>query len=248
MRLRNEKLRTGHLLMFVPLKDQRENFSIFIMVKDLAQFEAVLRVTEGFREIAETLKNDFTCRSYSIADIGKLRETVPNADESRLLRFEPEEFLSDTGQINKAMMRMILERLFQRARIIFPHVRTGGMATENNFFDRAEELDRIWQKIQSGGNVLLQAPRRYGKSSLLYHIATTPRECWCACYIDLQGGKSAEDFVLLILKSLCQQDQFKKCIPAHISKQEPWNCSEMVKGCHVQEGTNSNSEGLEGVW
>lgn len=229
MRLRNERLRTGHLLMFVSAQNQRENFSIFIMVKDLAQFEAVLTVTEGFRQIAESLKDGLICKTYSIADVGKLRETVPGIDEGRMLRFEPEEFLSDSGQMNEAIANAILERLIHRDSIIFPHVRTGGMATGANFFDRAEEMERIWQKIQSGENILLQAPRRYGKSSLLHHIAAAQREGWCACYVDVQGGKSPEDLIYLILKGVCQQDRFKECLPARLSRQEPWSCSEMAK-------------------
>ncbi len=229
MRLRNERLRTGHLLMFVSPEDQRENFSLFIMVEDLAQFEAVLKITDGFRQISESLEDSRIFKTYSIADVGKLHETVPEIDEGRMLRFEPEELLLASGQLNEAMARAILERLIQGDGIIFPRVRTGGMATGANFFDRAEELERMWQAIRSGKNILLQAPRRYGKSSLLHHIAAAPCEGWCACYVDLQGGKSPEDFIYLILKEVCQQHRFKECLPAHLSKQEPWSCSEIVK-------------------
>jgi hypothetical protein len=103
------------------------------------------------------------------------------------------------------------------------------MATGTNFYDRSEEVRRIWQAVQSGKNILLKAPRRYGKSSLLHHIAAAPPEGWCACYVDLQGGKSPDDFIYLILKGVCQQDRFKECLPEHLATQEPWSCSEMVK-------------------
>jgi len=215
--------------MFVSPQNERENFSIFIMIEGLAQFEAVLKITEWFRQISESLKDIRIFKTYSLADVGKLHETVHDIDEDRMLRFEPEEFLWASGQMNEAMMHGILKRLIQGDSIIFPHVRTGGMATGANFFDRAEELERMWQTIQSGKNILLQAPRRYGKSSLLHHIAAAPREGWCACNVDLQGGKSPEDFIYLILKRVCQQEKFKECLPAHLSKQEPWNCGEMVK-------------------
>lgn len=229
MRLRNERLRTGHLLAFVSPKDEKDNFSLFILVKDLRQFESVLKVTEGFRRIAEAFRDKYECRSYSIADVGKVRDVVPVIDEGRMLRFEPDEFLSSSGQMKEIMAGAILERLSHGDRIIFPLVRTGAMATGRNFFDRYEEVKRMWGKIESGEKLLLQAPRRYGKSSLLHHIATDQPQGWCACYVDFQGGKSPEDFVYLILKGVCQQERFKECLPAHLSRQEPWSCSEITK-------------------
>jgi hypothetical protein len=113
MRLRNERLRTGHLLLFASPEDKRENFSIFIMVEDLSQFEAVLKITEGLQRIFESLEDNRGFETYSIADVGNVHATVPDIDEGRMLRFEPEELLLASGQMNEAMARTILKRLVQ---------------------------------------------------------------------------------------------------------------------------------------
>jgi len=43
----------------------------------------------------------------------------------------------------------------------------GKIVTGKHFFDRVDELKRILDTLEGGNNLVLYAPRRYGKSSLV---------------------------------------------------------------------------------
>jgi len=45
----------------------------------------------------------------------------------------------------------------------------GQVATGDKFFDRPGDIRNLWQKIKNGSNILLSAPRRTGKTSILYN-------------------------------------------------------------------------------
>ena len=38
----------------------------------------------------------------------------------------------------------------------------------NNFWNREDELEDIWEKVSAGSNILLSAPRRVGKHQLCF--------------------------------------------------------------------------------
>src|SRR5208283_5042896 len=49
------------------------------------------------------------------------------------------------------------------------------------------------------------------------------------CYIDLQGGKSAEDFIELMLDGLMRSEDCTSCLPIELSSRQPWQQSEAVR-------------------
>ncbi len=46
----------------------------------------------------------------------------------------------------------------------------------DNFWNRENELEDIWEKISTGSNILLSAPRRVGKTSIMFHLQDNPKE------------------------------------------------------------------------
>ncbi len=51
----------------------------------------------------------------------------------------------------------------------------GNIVSGDFFYDRKEELLRIKQTLKGGNNLMLYAPRRYGKSSLVAKAMNTIR-------------------------------------------------------------------------
>src|SRR5665213_965570 len=51
-----------------------------------------------------------------------------------------------------------------------PSNQTGKPLRANDFYDRAEFLAEIWQRVAESTKILLLAPRRGGKSSLLFRL------------------------------------------------------------------------------
>lgn len=65
------------------------------------------------------------------------------------------------------------------------------------FCDREKETEKIISYIENGNNVVLSAPRRLGKTSMLYHILNdrTIKTKYNTILVDLYNTNSPEDFI-----------------------------------------------------
>jgi uncharacterized protein len=77
---------------------------------------------------------------------------------------------------------------------INPKIIIGNTATGDYYFDRPEIINQIWDEVKKGNHVLIAAPRRVGKSSVMeYMIENCPKGTKCI-FRNIQGIKSEEDF------------------------------------------------------
>jgi hypothetical protein len=220
MKLRNETAETGHLLSFVLKEDRSDNFSLFFPVEGLEQFDTLLEVTKGFEKCLETGPGVYDYLGYSISDYGSVKKTYPEIDGNRIFFFEQCEFLSDELQFIEPFGKALLKRLALNHHQSFPDIITGGMAVGSNFYGREADIHNIWELLQKQKNILFRAPRRFGKTSLLNHIAQNPRKGWQVCFVDLEGGDSAEKFVEIILKTMWVKECFDPYLPSHLAGQQ----------------------------
>ena len=195
MRMRYEKAETGHLLSFVSKSDNSDNFSLFFPVEGLEQFDTLLEVTKGFEKCLDTWPSLYDYNGYSISDYGEIEKTSSEIDTNRIFFFEQGEFLSDTSGFLEPFGKALLKRFVQKHNQIFPNIVTGAMAAGSGFYDREDAIREICEKLQDKRNILFRVPRRFGKTSLLNHISKHPPAGWHACFVDLEGGDTAEKFV-----------------------------------------------------
>lgn len=73
---------------------------------------------------------------------------------------------------------------------------TGNWVSGEQFWDRETELALFIERLQEGAHLLLTAPRRIGKTSLLKETSRRLSEDWICLYIDLQKAESAADAVV----------------------------------------------------
>ncbi|MBQ6926268.1 MAG: ATP-binding protein [Kiritimatiellae bacterium] len=72
----------------------------------------------------------------------------------------------------------------------------GTIASGDYFYDRAEDAAKLHDLIAGGQNVVLYAPRRYGKSSLAMKTAEAWKKDGFACiYFDLMRVESIDEFI-----------------------------------------------------
>lgn len=64
------------------------------------------------------------------------------------------------------------------------------------FCDRQQETEKIINLIRNGSNIVLKAPRRIGKSSLIKHVfgQNAVSRHYNTLYVDIYGTKNASDF------------------------------------------------------
>jgi uncharacterized protein len=230
MRLRNENHRIGHLLSFISKKNREDNFSFFFPVQSIEQFDSLLELTKGFERCLENYRNEYEFRDYSIADFGQMDGIFPEMDIERVSIFEQEEFITKESEFMEDLGKVVLARYIQGKVPVFPGIVTGSMAAGSDFYDRRDKISTIWDRLEKGENILLRAPRRYGKSSLLNHLTRYPKVGWQVCFVDLEGGKSPEDFVEYILKmGMLQNESCTNCLPERLFAQNIHDMSEMEK-------------------
>ncbi|MDR0829533.1 MAG: ATP-binding protein [Prevotellaceae bacterium] len=79
----------------------------------------------------------------------------------------------------------------------------GTIVKGDNFYDRTDECSRIVQTLLGGNNLVLYAPRRFGKTSLVFKaIEQLENQGFICVYFDFMPVFSAESFFRLYSKAL----------------------------------------------
>lgn len=69
----------------------------------------------------------------------------------------------------------------------------GQVVRGDDHWGRSREIDELWRKVERG-SVLLTAPRRYGKTSLMYALRDRPRPDWEVVYLNVEHVEQPEEF------------------------------------------------------
>ena len=85
----------------------------------------------------------------------------------------------------------------------------GPPARGEDFYDREEFVDLLWDRLETG-NVLLAAPRRFGKTSAMYRLIDEPRPGWKTVHVDAESIREPVNFVIALLDALMADRQIRK--------------------------------------
>ena len=86
---------------------------------------------------------------------------------------------------------------------------TGQAVIGDDLYGREYELSRLWERLEQGEHLLMLAPRRVGKTSLMLELRRAPRENWDVVYVDVEGGDSPADCVAAILAALAASPKYR---------------------------------------
>lgn len=93
------------------------------------------------------------------------------------------------------------------------------IAQGDNFYDRTEETIRMVKTLSGGNNIVLLAPRRYGKTSLVFRVMEELEEQGIVCvYFDMMPVYSLESFIELYLKTLFHKQTAKEKFVTLVSR------------------------------
>ena len=85
----------------------------------------------------------------------------------------------------------------------------GQVVTGEKFFNRKKNIRKLWDKIKNGSSILLSAPRRTGKTSILYYIKNNPEKGYSVLYLDTESVDSCNEFFRKIYNHLLNESDEK---------------------------------------
>lgn len=83
-------------------------------------------------------------------------------------------------------------------------------ARGNSFYPRKKEIEKVFRSISAGNNLQIAAPRRVGKSSILYHFQDNPQDGYSFIYVDVEPVISKNDFYKAIYIELLKSEHLAK--------------------------------------
>ncbi len=81
------------------------------------------------------------------------------------------------------------------------HNRVGPPVRGEDFFGRDGFVRQVSDKLREGNHVLLAAPRRFGKTSVMYRLIDQPLWEYHVVHVDLEGLDHAADLIARLLES-----------------------------------------------
>ena len=212
MRLRNERLRTGRMLSHFAT-DRRDNQNLLFLVSGTADASALAQVEEISGSIIEGGGLE-GFEWFYVADRDRLAELNPNLPTGHLFTLEAIELADLAPGELEAILTPALSRLATHpAEALFPRVggAVGSPAKGVQFLDRERELAQVSELVNNGRDVMLQAPRRSGKTSLLHRIAQELDKAYATCVWDLERHDTPEHTVAR-LASLVFDEGFRSAL------------------------------------
>jgi hypothetical protein len=108
-----------------------------------------------------------------------------------------------------------------RMEVVMTRNLVGPPARGDDFFDREETIALLWKRLNSG-NVLLAAPRRFGKTSVMYHLLDHPGPGWKPIHVDAESIREPVNFVIALLDALMRDQAVQKFLLTSWKRIKGW--------------------------
>jgi hypothetical protein len=89
----------------------------------------------------------------------------------------------------------------------------GNIAKGKDLWNRHEEIKIIWKALEKT-SVLLKAPRRFGKTSIMYRIYEEPLEGFKTFFLDTEGMAEPQDFLSALMTKILSDSKMRSKIYA----------------------------------
>ncbi|MCI0487051.1 MAG: hypothetical protein L0229_10680 [Blastocatellia bacterium] len=87
----------------------------------------------------------------------------------------------------------------------------GGVPRGEDLFGREELIENLWERLERD-NVLLVAPRRFGKTGIMYHLLDYPQEGFRPIFINVEHILTAGDFMVELMAILLRDHHFARAV------------------------------------
>ncbi len=85
-------------------------------------------------------------------------------------------------------------------------IQTGNPVSGDNFYKRGYLIDQAWDLLESGSHILIAAPRRVGKTSLMHYLIDNPRKNYNFLYLDVESINNENEFFRRVVNKVLKSD------------------------------------------
>ncbi len=78
----------------------------------------------------------------------------------------------------------------------------GPPATGDKFYVRKRLIEKLWKKIESGHHILMSAPRRIGKTSIMMYCLENPKAKYDVIYLITESVNNQNEFYRKLVKEV----------------------------------------------
>ncbi|ADO75929.1 ATP-binding protein [Stigmatella aurantiaca] len=196
MRLRHEGLKTGRLLTCFPDANGLRNASLLFLVEGVSDITPLQRLDDALRP-----EMDASLRWSAAASTLDLARVDPRLDPGKVTRLEAGEFRDLVPEDIRAVLSPGLVQLRRGEAARFPSATRmeGSVVTGPDFLERAAELAALQEHVERRQHTVVLAPRRAGKTSLLYRLAEVLDERFRVELFDVEEHRTPEGFTAALL-------------------------------------------------
>jgi len=88
-------------------------------------------------------------------------------------------------------------------------INTGAPARGNNFYFRKNIISKAWDLIESGNHILIAAPRRVGKTSVMYYLKDNPKKNFDFLFLDTESINNENEFFRRVVNKVLKTAAIK---------------------------------------
>jgi len=97
----------------------------------------------------------------------------------------------------------------------------GTPARGDDFYNREDLISLIWDRLETG-NILLAAPRRFGKTSVMYSLIDQPKRGWKPIHVDAESIREPVNFIIALLDALLADKQIRNFLISSWKSSSKW--------------------------
>ena len=101
--------------------------------------------------------------------------------------------------------------------------KAGPPVSGDDFFNRENLIEQTWDLLDTGSHILIAAPRRVGKTSLMYYLRDNPKEGYVVLYMITESINDEKEFFRLVVNKLLKTEHIKNSqkVLTFIQKHKP---------------------------
>lgn len=92
-----------------------------------------------------------------------------------------------------------------------PELVVGSIPRGEDYFGREDLIETLWARLRTD-NVLLAAPRRFGKTGAMFRLLDDPQEPFRPIYINVEDTTTAAGFMVELLAALLRDRHFSRVL------------------------------------